>query len=275
MKIKPYLFTFFLIISLTPVHYAVATGIEPINIGPLLTTKWGQGGKYSQYTPHKRRLGCWSVAFAQILNYHKIQPSGKVQYTGADYKINEDLGSYQFNWNSRSRIVEAPRYCYYTAAAIGKDFDKDGGYLGNSDYRRNGIEKHFHCETESYTPHGPEGAAVRKKAIVSELKHKRPLLLYIEGPPPLGHALVIDGARNTQGKFEVHLNFGWYGNDDGWYELEKTITPSDEIIFDSPDRWLCAIRPKKIYNIAPGMNIRVGPRVDPIVDPLMRRHLSN
>ena len=225
---------------------------EADQTGPLLTTHWGQRGGYAQYTPKKERLGCWSVALAQILYYHKVQPSGFVQYEGKGYKVAETL-DHQFDWDlfvdrvSRStpkqKQSEVARYCYYTAIAIGKDFVAEAAYKGNSDVRRKGISDYFGCPTRAYRNYrqGPE--AVRK-AILSELDQNRPLLLYVEGERGLGHAFVIDGARKAGDRFEVHLNCGWEGKDDGWYEFEKPIKTSRGL-FDNSNRWVLAIRPKQ------------------------------
>jgi len=219
-------------------------------VGPLLSTQWGQRGLYAQHTPKKQRLGCWSTAIAQILYRHELQPTGVVKYAGKGYKINESL-DHTFNWNlfsdklsrttSRLKQKEVSLYTYYTAIAIGKDFVKDAAYKGNSDVRRSGLTAHFPCKTQRYSSSRSGPQAVRE-AILSELQEQRPLMLYIEGKKGLGHALVIDGVRERRNKFEVHLNCGWEGKDDGWFEFEKPIKTSRGL-FNNPERWVLAIRP--------------------------------
>ncbi|MCC6355989.1 MAG: C10 family peptidase [Verrucomicrobiae bacterium] len=247
--------------SLIGMLMALAMGVMPIaspgsspqpvkEIQPLLTTKWGMGHQYAQLTPNQALLGCWAVAIAQILYYHRIQPTGTVEYEGPGYRIAESLGEHRFNWQlfadsltpstSSEVCSEVARYCYFTAIAIGKTFPE--GYQGNSDHRRAGIQKHFGVSSQAYSRAGSE--AIRQ-AILSELSQKRPLLLYIEGlqpGPKLGHALVIDGVRTVGDSFEVHLNCGWYGSEDGWYAFEQPIRTSRGL-FDNPTRWVYAIRP--------------------------------
>jgi hypothetical protein len=135
------------------------------------------------------------------------------------------------------------RYCYYTAIAIGKDFVGEAAYKGNSDARRKGVSDYFDCSTRAYRNYRQGPKAVRE-AIVSELGQKRPLLLYVEGEGGLGHAFAIDGVRVKGSRFEVHLNCGWEGADDGWYEFEKPIKTSRGL-FNHSNRWVLAIRPKQ------------------------------
>src|SRR5689334_17210302 len=54
-----------------------ATG-QPL---PLLHTHWYQDGPFARFTPQQERLGCWSTAYAQILFYHRLPPTGHVAYT--------------------------------------------------------------------------------------------------------------------------------------------------------------------------------------------------
>src|SRR5512135_231950 len=60
--------------------------------GPYILTRWKQDDGYAAFTPDSALLGCWSVAFAQVLAYHKLSPSGKVNYTTTGGKtINQDF----------------------------------------------------------------------------------------------------------------------------------------------------------------------------------------
>lgn len=219
-------------------------------VKPLLKTHWAQGGPYAQYTPENQRLGCWSVAFAQILHHHRIQPCGKIEYEGDGYKINETL-DHEFNWQYfvKSLTTKTPQvvrsevalYCYYAAIACKKDFKEGKSYLGNSDVRRRGVEEHFRCKTRRYRKMH-EGDEVVRDVILSELKEGRPLLLYVEGEEGLCHAFVIDGVKVHKHGLIVHLNCGWNGADDGWYIFSKPFKTSRGV-FSRPERWVLQIQP--------------------------------
>lgn len=222
------------------------------NVEPLLKTQWAQRGLYAKYTPAHMRLGCWSVAFAQILYHNRINPCGDVKYEGDGYRIDETL-DYQFNWDlfAESLKPESPdevksevaRYCYYTAITIQKEFVDGEAYKGNSDLRRGGIKKHFQCDTRRYRSDNHSYHEIRD-VIFAELTAGRPLLLYVEGKEGLGHAFVIDGVRVHKERIAVHLNCGWEGSDDGWYPFDRPFKTSRGI-FDNPNRWVLAIQPEK------------------------------
>ena len=212
---------------------------------PLLTTRWGQRGLYAKYAPNNERIGCWSVALAQMLYYHRVQPVGEVAYEGRGYRVREVL-DHRFNWELFADTVtestpprkqsEVARYCYYTAIAIGKDFVEEAAYHGNSDVRRKGIAEHFNCTTRRFRT-DVEGWEAVRKIILSELAERRPLLLYAEP-----HAFVIDGARGDAAAFEVHLNCGWGGIDDGWYLFERPFKTSRGLL-GGTSRWVMTLHP--------------------------------
>jgi hypothetical protein len=220
--------------------------------GPLLKTSWKQRGAYAAFTPDHQRLGCWSVALAQILFYHGLTPQGSTQYSGKGYSVSADfdnpvidLGKVVETLPETEQGSETARYLYYVALVTGKDFGT-GGYTGNSDVRRQRLEKHFAVKTSRVRY--PKNSQQEVEAFVrGEVSGKRPLLLYVEGKEPgeegVGHALVIDGFRNA-GSFQVHLNFGWAGVSDGWYEIWEPIK-SKHGDFNRPERWIMAVRPKQ------------------------------
>ncbi len=214
-------------------------------IQPLLTTQWGQRDLYAKYVPNGERLGCWSVALAQILYYHRVQPAGQVSYDGSGYRVRESL-DHRFDWDLFADTVteatpartqnEVAKYCYYAAIVIGKDFAGEAAYHGNSDARRKGVSDHFSCTTRRYRT-DVEGWEAVGQVILSELAERRPLLLYADP-----HAFVIDGARGDAARFEVHLNCGWGGADNGWYRFNQPFKTSRGLL-GGTSRWVMTIQP--------------------------------
>jgi len=240
------LFAAFLIVMCSPVP--VLAGARRVE--PLLTTRWGQRHPYNLFAPvnpttgKHERLGCWSVAIAQILKHLRLQPYGYQHYKGDLYTIDEHFG-HIFDWrliadalnehSSPEEVRETALFCYYIAVVVQKNFGT-GRYMGNSDVIRAELHDHCHCTTRrvSTAHHTPREI---ESFISAELEQGRPLMLYVRP-----HAIVIDGYRVIRGDFEVHINFGWYGLCDGWYRLWGEIhTPI--YTFTNPDRWIMAIRP--------------------------------
>jgi hypothetical protein len=118
------------------------------------------------------------VAFAQILFHHRLSPKGSTTYesppygtVGADFdaapvdlafvvpildeNAMRDDGSSGRSL-SRETARETARYLWYAALVTGKLFGT-GSYLGNSDLRRERIERHYGVSTKRLrTPESTE-----------------------------------------------------------------------------------------------------------------------
>jgi len=62
--------------------------------------------------------------------------------------------------------------------------------------------------------------------VRSELRAARPLIAYFNDILRVrivrtGHAAVLDGMAEENGRLLAHVNFGWGGASDGWYDFEK------------------------------------------------------
>ena len=63
-----------------------------------------------------------------------------------------------------------------------------------------------------------EPDSVMYTTLISNLKNGYPAHLAVENPAgTVGHNVVVDGYRNTDGKF--HINFGYGGTLDNWYDI--------------------------------------------------------
>ncbi|MBN1525104.1 MAG: C10 family peptidase [Spirochaetales bacterium] len=219
---------------------------------PLLKTSWKQRDGYARFTPDNQRLGCWSVALAQILFYHGLVPAGSTSYQGTHYDVSADFDHPPVKIDAitakidsdtpEKSAIETARFLYYVSLITGKDFGT-GGYIGNTDVRRARLEKHFPVKTSRIRY--PESSKDQIIAFITgELAEKRPLLIYITGSTVgeegKSHALVIDGLRNSESGVEVHLNFGWEGVSDGWFTLFQPIQTKYGL-YDKPDLWIMKI----------------------------------
>ncbi len=252
-----YTVSFFIIASIILIFCSSCTPELGVAKGPILTTKWSQHGEYKVLTPvnassgQHERLGCWSTAIAQMIKLLQMQPHGNQYYEGTHYTISEDL-NHVFDFSKMPDILDAGStveektetslFCYTLAVIVRKDFGTDS-YMGNSDSIRQELESHFNCNTERVTTSMHAHADV-EDFIVDELNANRACMLYAESTDavPIGHAMVIDGYNKTNTTFEVHINFGWGGLDDGWYALWEEI-PATTVTFDSYFRWIMSIVP--------------------------------
>jgi hypothetical protein len=197
----------------------------------LLETSWHQVGDYAQFIPDGEIAGCWSTAVAQIGAYHGLKPTGTIEYrTSAGLEIREDLGSYAFTPSlfsanmdentSEASKQQIAKYIYLIATVIHKDFAGDG-YLHHDTFVER-LEEHLGCSAE-FHEFDKEGFLRSRPSIESlvrtEIDAGRPLMIYFDNGKDFGHAAVLDGYTEQNDAFLVHLNMGWGGRHDGWYDL--------------------------------------------------------
>jgi len=218
-----------------------------------LATKWGAEPAIHRYVPGDK-VGCWSIAVAQLAYHHRLGPRGTTSYRIGRVPVDVTFDP-AFRWEQLLPTLrrqpdspayrETARYIYYAGAVMGASFDAQAPreYLGNSDLRRQRITQFYGAETRRVRASEDPAALIR--LIESELRANRPLLLYIDNRTlTAGHAVVIEGIRwDAGGSPQVLINFGWSGKDDGWYSLWQPIRTSLGI-FDGPERWVMAFIPR-------------------------------
>ena len=217
--------------GLSSTHKPVKVDITSV----LLNTTWSQLGEYTKYSPNGSRLGCWSAAFAQIFYYHKLKPVGQVSFTSNNgYPIDENLEAYNFNWDLFSNHFnastteqsrnETAKFIYFTAIVIQKKWGTDGYSLGIFQTLEH-LEKYYKCKLKLYdffSSNFVKNREAIKKVVKNEIDNKYPLMFYFDNWGS-AHAVVLDGYREKDNRFYVHLNMGWGGVSDGWYDLFREI----------------------------------------------------
>jgi len=230
--------------------------------GSLIKTRWHQTGLYALKSPVLRgqhvRVGCWSTAIGQIINFHRLESYGRVRYVCRNgIVIENDLDARVYNWSRMSvcltntspkeEVEEVSTLLYDVATVIQKDFDTDTYVIGETKMVLE-LQEHFRCYAEAVSTDNIGGRI--KDYIAQELDAKRPCMLYMEDiKKTTGHAVVIDGWKRDGNTFLVHLNMGWEGKDDGWYDFDQPIN-----VFNNPSfRLVLSIRPGDVSG-SPGTN---------------------
>ena len=252
---------------------------EYIFNGYLIETEWGQHGRYKDKCPWidsnhttRCRLGCWSTAIGQIINYHSnhynLQSVGYVDYECTDHTIDpwdieNNLDEFDYDWfqmsnklktgvSTEEEIDNVSRLLYDTATVIQKDFNT-GGYctVDNTTAVPNLINElieHF-PSINAFTVWDNN---LTEGEIVNEINHDRPIMFYTRGHnykntsnvTTFGHAMVIDGYNYTSVPpriFKIHINYGWDGPvglelPNTWYDYYGNFPTYDpDMIFDFQD----------------------------------------
>ncbi len=223
------------------------TFIPKINIGPLLNTQWSQNAPYNNFCPidlsnGKRSVaGCPAVAMAQIINYHRTTQNTEFDdnddyyhnFAGNRFWIDDDFETYDFpsfpDLNSYLQTLED----HYNNEIPLTDDDK--------------AAINFACgvaakQVYSSSISGTYGVGQAYNAYLRfsfndvELLNEDDPNLYdrlqeniLDGYPvhiavvneewTAGHNMVVDGYEDGF----YHINFGWGGPYDGWYDLPEEL----------------------------------------------------
>ena len=198
-------------------------------VAPLLKSNWGQGDPYNTMCPQIDGTycltGCVPTAAAQVMYYHKWPEKGKgttsYDWSGAHYSADFSKSTYQWNKilpqydessskaskDAVAMLMKDVTYAYHTFFGLTDSGASFGGepLINYFDYDKSMcLIPKDRCNQETFD-----------NFITEELKAKRPVLLN-GGSPTGGHAMVLDG-QDSDGLF--HINFGWYGNNNGYYAI--------------------------------------------------------
>lgn len=207
-------------------------------VEPLIQTQWNQGAPYNGMCPmdglKHSLVGCVATAFSQILRYWEWPKigNGKLSYTCSlpGYgKIEVDFSQSEYDWesmpNTTKEINDSPvskdavaKLCYECGVATRMNYSHDGSGTQDSysvqalysymRYRASTISWLFR---ECFSSQ-EEWDAIWKK----ELDEGRPLLYAGTTVDLAGHAFIFDGYDSNG---YVHVNWGWGGNSDGYYNM--------------------------------------------------------
>ncbi len=226
-----------------PQYLASIPNVADLRVAPLVQSKWNQSGAfgkplYNWFTPSLYPDGCVATAMAQLMRLHQFPTAGigAKPFTisvdsasqGATTRGGDGNGG-AYAWTQMpltptASILDAERQmigslCYdaglsvnmsYAASGSGSNMNaasralvKTFGY-GNSICGSNGGELTGHGLLEMVQPNLDAGF---------------PVLFGISGDG--GHAIVCDGYgfNGTPAVLYHHLNLGWGGNSDAWYNL--------------------------------------------------------
>ena len=222
-----------------------------IRVEPILTTQWSQtkdrGGNncYNYYTTNNYPCGCVATASGQILNKWQYPTEELPQFSeyctvdGSSVQLDSIGQTRIYNW---SAMVDKPSGATSDESrqAIGALL-ADLGIAFKADYTSTGtgafeydvpgpLHEHFkYASAYTYTSRANMNnlalhtAPMRQRTILANLDAKRPVELYIMSNTAGGHAVVADGyGYVTIGDEAVeftHINMGWAGTDDMWYNL--------------------------------------------------------
>ena len=217
-----------------------------LRVEPLVLTKWDQGNEgtpcYNLYTPFNYYSGCVATAMAQLMYYHTCPPDpvGALSFTiyvyGNDRPedlLGGDLLGGTYKWDE---MVLDPNVSTSDTArqAIGA-LTHDAGVAVHTDYRASGsgaqaidipiaLKETFGFSNAIYAYNNSSTipSPNLNNMINPNLDAQFPALLAIMGT--IGHAVIVDGYGYNVSTLYHHLNLGWGGAADAWYNLPTIST---------------------------------------------------
>ena len=241
--------------------------IDDLRVDVLLKTKWGQsdisiegGGQqdpcFNYYTPKNYVCGCVATATAQIMRYHCWPTSEVAVFTetcsvdGADTDLTT-LGGV-FDWENMPEKEVYPsvtgdlqcqamgRLTYECGVAVRMQYAEDGSGAITAEVPPALIKRFGYANAQWFgnTSLLTGDESVRAEYIYPSLDAGYPVLFSIRGVSG-GHAVVCDGYGYSTIDGEavpyVHINMGWTGQNDWWYNLPEINTgdnPESFVGFD-------------------------------------------
>ncbi len=216
----------------TPVTFMAKTGGDSIYYFP--TPVWGQGYAngalvFNYYTPNHWSAGCVATAMAEVLAFYRwpLVGTGSHCYTENDagqlcadfantyYDWANMLNKYEGEYTTSAQRKAAGLLTYHAAVSVNMDFSSSGS-TANVSNAPSAFHNYFRLSGH-YKSVSADGFW---DEVVNNMKDARPVILAIHRSDGLGHAIVADGFAENNGNF--HLNMGWNGDDNGWYDIRGT-----------------------------------------------------
>ena len=215
----------------------------------LLSTQWNQDYPYNQFCPadplenyNHSYTGCPATAMGQIINYLRTTQNTRfddgddyyANYASRQFHIDDDWETYQFpSFPKLNELLDSVDATYqrgedisdYLVAAVifasgvackqvftaspnygSGTFSVDQAFAA---YQRFGFADCQLFRDPDETTYA---------TLISNLQAGYPAHLAVENNAGTsGHNVVVDGYRESDGKF--HVNFGWGGYRDNWYNI--------------------------------------------------------
>ena len=243
--------------------------VSDVRVSPLTSSKWSQSyiysgstkvAVYNYYTPPYGEgnalnyyCGCVATTFAQLMYYHKYPKTGvgtaskPITVSGVD-KMRRlrggDGAGGAYDWANMPADVKSVKLSTTQRKAIGA-LCADAGVANKMEYWSDGssaplcwyagghplqkIFKFGNVETPWVDVSLTFPKAEVNQALNPSLDAGLPAAIAINNNRG-GHAVVVDGYGYASGTLYHHLNMGWGGVDNAWYNL-PTVDATSESYF--------------------------------------------
>ena len=206
----------------------------PIMVAPLLTTAWGQDQPYNNFCPSHCPTGCVSTATCQVLKFFSWPKRGKgTAFTYLPFgdhvdgiRLEEVLDDVEYRYDlmtdsyglfstdaQRSAVAQL---MYHVGLSIKSIYERNGTGAYNETLCH-GLRTHLGYPYAVTIDRVDYTQEEWMDIIYTHLSAGIPLIYGGTDDDYAGHEFVLDG---YDAKGAVHINWGWYGDMDGYFNLE-------------------------------------------------------
>lgn len=242
----------------------VNSAVETPLIGPLMTTTWNQNRHYnalcpldsqaSDYYYGRMPVGCVATAAGQLMKYYNWPTQGISahayvdQIEGVSTLLEADFSD-PFDWGAmldaydpwgqepEAAVDAVSELLYELGVSVEMDYDHTGSAASVSDLNLS-LSSYFYYETGNFLYRSDNETAFDEAMRNNIIEQQVVVATYP------GHAIVVDGLDQENTEDFYHINYGWGGANNGWYQL--TAVP----VTTSPDSTTRALF-SGLFNILP------------------------
>ena len=212
----------------------------------LLHSHWTQDYPYNQFCPRDpvngnaySVAGCPAIAMGQIINYLRTTQDTRFTddddynhyYAGRNYVIDDDWATLKFpSFPALNEMLDSVDAAFQHGEELSDELAAAVvfacGTACTQVYTSEGSGTFYVDQAfEAYQRFGftdcvlfREPDSTMYATLISNLQAGYPAHLAVENPAgTVGHNVVVDGYRESDGKF--HINFGYGGTLDNWYDI--------------------------------------------------------
>jgi hypothetical protein len=220
--------------------------LSDVRVAPLITSNWAQTDAcskfcYNYYTPQHYPCGCVATAMAQLMRYYQHPQAGvglpyftikvddgkqTVYLRGGDgiggpYKWADMVLSPSCNTtDSLLRAIGA--LCYDAGVSVYTEYTAEGSSADLLDVKQALTKTFKYSNAITGYNHYRDIVSQIPGMINPNLDAKYPAILGIADDSD-GHAIVVDGYGYNASTLYHHLNMGWAGWSDLWYNLPSIM----------------------------------------------------
>ncbi|MEI6576379.1 MAG: C10 family peptidase [Bacteroidota bacterium] len=218
------------------------------NVAPLIMSKWDQAKFFNSMCPAdpageqgRALTGCVATAMAQVLFYYRYPTQGVGTHTYSTNSNNPPYGHYgtlSVNYTNSTYnydgMVNSPtesnldiaKLMYHAGVSVSMMYGATASGAQTQDVV-GALTSHWkYSGTTTYALRSNYPDATWKSLIETEMDAKRPIM-YSGRNPTYGHCFVLDGYQTGGTTTLYHFNWGWSGNNDGYYDIDA-LNPGND-----------------------------------------------